>query len=298
MGVDQPASVLISGASTGIGEACALRLDSLGWRVYAGVRRAADGSALQSKASDRLKPVNLDVTNPEAITEVGQLLADELGECGLDGLVNNAGIALAGPLEFLPVGDLRQQLEVNVIGQLAVTQMALPLLRKARGRVIMMSSISGLVTSPFLGPYSASKFALEALSDALRVELRPWGLRVIVIEPAGILTPIWEKSLAKADERLARMPPTVHEYYGSAIELMRWRVQRSATIGLPVSEVSRAVVEALTDPHPRARYIVGRAARWLIPLLQLAPVGLRDWLFAKNLESTKRNFLCPRRKSS
>ncbi len=158
-------SVLITGASTGIGEACALHLDQLGWRVFAGVRKDADGEALRAKASARLLPVRIDVVDPGSVAAARELVLRELGDRGLDGLVNNAGIAIAAPLEFVPIEDLRRQLEINVIGQIAVTQAFLAPIRKARGRVVNMGSIGGRLATPFLGPYNASKFALEALSD-------------------------------------------------------------------------------------------------------------------------------------
>src|SRR6266568_4897165 len=163
-----PGSVVVTGASTGIGEACALRLDRRGFRVFAGVRREVDGGALKQKASSRLTPILLDVTDASSIKSAAAAVVAALGEEGLSGLVNNAGIAIAGPLEFLPIDELRRQFEVNVIGQIAVTQAFLPLLRKGHGRIVNMGSIAGKSALPFTGPYCASKFALEALTDSLR----------------------------------------------------------------------------------------------------------------------------------
>src|SRR5258708_33287478 len=182
-------SVVATGASTGIGEACALRLDRRGFHVFAGVRREVDGGALKQKASGRLTPILLDVTDASSIKSAAAAVAASLDEEGLSGLVNNAGIAIAGPLEFLPIDELRRQFEVNVIGQIAVTQAFLPLLRKGHGRIVNMGSISGRLAFPLLGPYAASKFALRALTTALRMELRPWGIPVSIIEPSGIATP-------------------------------------------------------------------------------------------------------------
>ncbi|MEK7693262.1 MAG: SDR family oxidoreductase, partial [Chloroflexota bacterium] len=191
-GTGSTRSVVITGASTGIGEACALHLDALGWRVFAGVRKGADGEALQRKASARLIPVRIDVTDQASIASACDAVAQELGARGLDGLVNNAGIAVAAPLEFVPIDDLRRQLEINVIGQIAVTQAFLALIRTARGRIVNIGSVSGKLATPFTGPYSASKFAMEALTDALRIELRPWKIEVSIVEPGSIATPIWE----------------------------------------------------------------------------------------------------------
>src|SRR5215469_18875207 len=214
-------SVIITGASTGIGEACALRLVSRGFRVFAGVRKELDGGALKQKASDRLTPIILDVTDAASIKSAAAAVAEALGGEGLSGLVNNAGIAIAGPLEFLPIDELRNQFEVNVIGQIAVTQAFLPLLRKGHGRIVNMGSIAGKSALPFIGPYCASKFALEALTDSLRMELLPWNIPVSIIEPAYVTTPIWQKSLQTGEKVAAMLPPQAHELYGHAITSMR-----------------------------------------------------------------------------
>jgi NAD(P)-dependent dehydrogenase (short-subunit alcohol dehydrogenase family) len=273
-----PKSVVITGASTGIGAACALHLDKLGWRVFAGVRKAVDGEALQGQASDRLTPIFLPVTDADSIAAAAETVATAVGETGLAGLVNNAGIALGGPLEFLPIEDLRRQLEVNVIGQIAVSQAFLPLLRQGRGRVVNMSSISGRIAMPFIGPYAASKFALEALTDSLRVELRPWGIRVSLIEPGPITTPIWEKSLAMADEMVRRLPPRGHELYGPAVTTARRIIARSTRAGIPPEAVARLVAHALTARRPKTRYLVGRGVRLATLFAQFVPDRLRDWL--------------------
>ena len=175
-------SVIITGASSGIGEACALRLDRRGFHVFAGVRRISDGELLQQKTSDRLVPVLLDVTSQESIASAKELISAQIHPAGLFGLFNNAGIPLGGALEALDLDDFRSQMEVNLIGAIAMTQAFLPLLRKGNGRIINMSSISGLIALPFVGPYAATKFALEAISDSLRVELKPWGISVSLVE--------------------------------------------------------------------------------------------------------------------
>src|SRR5260370_25499123 len=212
-----PVSVVVTGASTGIGEACALRLDMRGFRCFAGVRRAVAGGAWKQKASGRLTPILLDVTDASSIKSAAAAVAAALGEEGLSGLVNNAGIAIAGPLEFLPIDELRRQFEVNVIGQIAVTQAFLPLLRKGHGRIVNMGSIAGKSALPFAGPFCASKFALEALTDSLRMELLPWNIPVSIIEPAYVTTPILQKSLRGWERVAAMLPPRAHELYGHAI---------------------------------------------------------------------------------
>jgi NAD(P)-dependent dehydrogenase (short-subunit alcohol dehydrogenase family) len=273
--------VVITGASSGIGEACALRLDALGYQVFAGVRRAEDAERLAHAASDRLVPLMLDVTDSEAIRAAVGRVGEVLGTEPLVGLVNNAGIAVGGPLEFVPLDDLRAQLEVNVVGTVAMAQAFLPLLRRGGGRIVQMGSVSGHFASPFLGPYSASKFALEALSDALRVELRPWGIHVSIIEPGVIATPIWKKSLAAADEALEEMPPALEELYGQTLGAVRREVQ--GLHGIPPARVANAVVHALTAARPRARYhVVGPSARLRLALSYL-PTRLRDWIVARHL---------------
>jgi NAD(P)-dependent dehydrogenase (short-subunit alcohol dehydrogenase family) len=271
-------SVVITGASTGIGEACALYLDQLGWRVFAGVRRQADGESLQRKASARLRAVFIEVTAPDSIQAAAELVAAEAGETGLAGLVNNAGIAMGGPLEFIPIEKLREQLEVNVIGQMAVTQTFLPLIRQSQGRVINMSSISGRVAMPFFGPYAASKFALEALTDSLRVELREWGIAVISIEPGAIATPIWEKSVAKADSLAASLSDTAKMLYGPLLSRLRHEVIRTGQNGIPPVAVARVVHTALVAKRPKTRYLVGRDAKMGALLVKFLPDRVRDWL--------------------
>jgi NAD(P)-dependent dehydrogenase (short-subunit alcohol dehydrogenase family) len=272
-------SILITGASTGIGAACALALDGAGFRVYAGVRRAADGEALRQDASPRLTPLLLDVTDAGSIAEAAGRLRSETGG-SLAGLVNNAGIAVAGPLEFVSPERLRQQFEVNVVGVLAVTQALLPLLRTGPGRIVNISSVSGRLASPFVGPYCASKFALEALSDSLRVELNPWRIPVSVVEPGVINTPIWQKSLAANASIMDDMPAASQALYGREVAAMQ-QFARSAK-GLEPLAVARVVLRALTDTRPKTRYVVGTDAR-LGVLLSRLPDRLRDWLLLNRL---------------
>ena len=276
-------AVLITGASTGIGRACALHLDRLGLTVFAGIRRQRDADSLQQRSSQRLIPVMIDVTDPRSIAASLTVITRARDERGLTGLVNNAGIAVGGPLEFLPVSALRQQLEVNVVGQLAVTQAFLPLLRQGKGRVINMSSISGRVAMPFMGPYAASKFALEALNDSLRLELRPWGIRVISIQPGAIATPIWDKSLSRAEAMLDDFPILADELYGSTLHGLRQEIENTGQRGLPAEEVARIVAHALLSKRPKTRYLVGREARISALLVRFLPDRLRDWLFVRYL---------------
>jgi NAD(P)-dependent dehydrogenase (short-subunit alcohol dehydrogenase family) len=208
---------------------------------------------------------------------------DAVGPAGLTGLVNNAGIAVAAPLEFLPIAELRRQLEVNVVGQVAVTQALLPSLRRARGRIVNIGSMSGLLSAPFLGAYGASKFAIEALTDALRVELRPWGLEVVVIEPGGIATPIWDRSLQAADRLLEAMPPQLMDYYGPAVSGMRRMAGHMGKSGVPVGQVADVVVHALGARRPRTRYRVGNGTWLTANVIARLPDRLRDRLIAGRL---------------
>lgn len=252
-------TVLITGASTGIGEACALWLQDKGYRVFAGVRQHTDAEALKEKSKGHLRPVLLDVVDEVSIREAVQFILTQTPQ--LDGLVNNAGIAVAGPLEFLPLQELRRVLEVNVIGQVAVTQAFLPLLRPARGRVVLMSSISGRVAAPMMGPYAASKFALEAIGDALRRELRPWGMEVSILEPGNIQTPIWSKGVAWGEELKTRLSPQANEFYGRAIEGILNYIRGQDGRGLHPNEVARVLEHALSATRPKTRYVIGQDAK-------------------------------------
>jgi NAD(P)-dependent dehydrogenase (short-subunit alcohol dehydrogenase family) len=276
-------AVLVTGASTGIGAACALGLDRLGMRVFAGVRRATDGAALQRQASPLLTAVAIDVTDANSIAGAARTIGAVVGSRGLAGLVNNAGIVVPGPLEFLPLTDLRRQLEVNVIGQIAVTQAMLPLLRAARGRIVNMGSIGGRMATPFVGAYAASKFALEALTDALRVEVRPWRIGVSIIEPGAIATPIWQKSAREGERLREAMPAEATRLYGQALEALRKGAARSERDAIPPEAVVAAVVHALTAPRPRTRYVIGRRAKLQAVIARWVPDRARDRLLTRVL---------------
>lgn len=277
-------SVVITGASTGIGEACALRLDGAGFRVFAGVRKDADGDALRAKASALLTPVLIDVTDQSSIDAARDAVASAVGTAGISGIVNNAGIAVGGPIEFIPLDELRQQIEVNVIGQVAVTQAFMPLLRKQRGRTVFMGSIAGRVSSPFVGPYAVSKHAIEAITDAMRQELRPWGMQVAVIEPGSIKTPIWEKSDAIAERLEHLLPAEGHRLYGAAIVILRKFLAETGMRGIPPDEVAKAVEHALTARKPKTRYLVGNDARLQAALRVVIPDRILDGLVERQLK--------------
>jgi NAD(P)-dependent dehydrogenase (short-subunit alcohol dehydrogenase family) len=267
-------TVVVTGASSGIGEACALRLAAAGFRVFGGVRREEDAERLRGRG---IEPLTLDVTRPGNISAAAEAVGEEL-----DGLVNNAGVAIAAPLELVPLDEVRRQLEVNVIGQIAVTQGFLPALRRVRGRVVLMGSIGGKSALPFLGPYAASKFALEAIADSLRVELRPFGISVSIVEPGSIKTPIWTKGAARAEELRAQSPVEKQELYAAAVERFRKVAVARGLAGVPPEEVAKAVEHALTAQRPRARYLVGKDAR-LRARLERLPTRWRDRVIERAL---------------
>lgn len=276
-------AVVITGASTGIGKACALRLDGMGFDVFAGVRREEDGEALRAEASTRLRSVHIDVTDQRSIDDAAEVVAASTGAAGLAGLVNNAGIGIGGPYEFLPIDRLREQLEVNFFGHVAVTQAFIPQLRTARGRIVNMSSIAGRMATPYIGPYSASKFALEAFTDSLRVELSPWDIKVSAIEPGAIVTPIWDKARETLDHLHDDFPEEAFVLYGDAIEKMRGFVDRAEREGIDTDRVARAVAHALTAKRPKARYLVGGDAKQQAFVARWLPTRLRDWLVKREL---------------
>jgi NAD(P)-dependent dehydrogenase (short-subunit alcohol dehydrogenase family) len=278
-------SILITGASKGIGKTTALYLAERGFRVFAGFRKMQDGEILKEEGKGNIVPIRIDVTKPDMIAEAFTVIGKILGDKGLDGLVNNAGISVAGPLEFLPVEKIRWQMEVNFLGQIAVTQAAMPLIRKAGGRIVNISSVSGRWTSPFLAPYSASKFSMEVFSDALRRELMPWGIKVVVVEPGSIATPIWETSLEQINKTLAELPPEAIELYGEKFEVMRKHVNKTEKYGDPPENVARTIYKALTAKNPKTRYPVGLHIKLAVLAGKLLPDKLLDWFVWMKLKS-------------
>jgi NAD(P)-dependent dehydrogenase (short-subunit alcohol dehydrogenase family) len=262
-------TALVTGASSGIGAACAMRLARSGWRVLAGVRRKGD-------APQGTHEVLLDVTSEEQI----RAASDRVGE--LDALVNNAGIAIAIPLEFIPLDELRRQLEVNVVGQVAVTQAFLPQLRRSRGRVVFVGSIAGRSALPFLGPYAASKHALEAVADSLRLELRPFGIEVSIVEPGSIKTAIWTRSAELAASLANGAPPAMRELYGERTAAFGRVARERGANGASADAVAQAVEDVLTSARPRTRRLVGRDAM-LRAGFELLPDRLRDSVYERVL---------------
>lgn len=276
-------TVVITGASTGIGEACALYLRGKGFRVIAGVRKKADGDRLLQAASGDLEPLHIDVTESDTITAAAKQVADRVGEGGLAGLVNNAGISVGGALELIPIKELREQLEVNLIGQVAMTQAFLPLIRRATGRIVNMGSISGRFAAPLLGPYAMSKFGLRAFNDSLRRELHLWGIHVSLVEPGAIATPIWEKSMKRADATFQDFDEKSRELYAPMVTPMRQLAAKSSEESIPAEAVAEVVHHALTAEKPRTHYLVGRDAKWTARMVWLLPQRAMDWMIRKRL---------------
>jgi len=273
-----PPAVLITGTSTGIGAACALELDRRGFRVFAGLRQEADAQRLRGEASGRLVPVMLDVTEADSVRSAAETVGRAVGDAGLAGLVNNAGIVVPGPLELVPLDRLRRQLEVNVLGHLAVTQAMLPLLRVVPGRIVNVSSIAGRIAPPYMGAYGASKHALTAITDVLRIELRGWGIHVAIVEPDSVATPIWDKFQTDSDTLDAKAPPQVRKLYEQDLLKMRKAAYRMDRTGMPVEKVVRAIHHALATRRPKTRYALGWRS-WLGPwAFGGMPDWLRDWI--------------------
>jgi NAD(P)-dependent dehydrogenase (short-subunit alcohol dehydrogenase family) len=260
-GIAPREAIVVTGASSGIGAAAAEALAKDGFIVFAGVRTDADA------------PLRLDVTDRVQIAAAAEHVTSS--GFALRGVVNNAGVAIAGPLEFLPVDQLRRQFEINVFGAIEVSQAFLPLLRRTRGRLVFVGSISGRLAVPFIGPYSASKFALRALTDALRVELAPSGIDVALVEPGSVKTPIWEKGRASRASLLALLPPQTLDHYGEQLEALFEGTEREERTGMPVAVVSEAIRHALTARKPQANYVLGGSAK-AGSVLAMLPASLRD----------------------
>jgi NAD(P)-dependent dehydrogenase (short-subunit alcohol dehydrogenase family) len=266
-------TVVVTGCSTGIGLAVCTLLARRGYHVVAGVRSDADAARLQALEPAHIEPVHLDITSDDDIQSLALHLADGRRVAAL---VNNAGIAVPGPIELLSTDEWRRQFEVNVFGTVAVTRALLPRLLESRGRIINVSSISGFVAPPLLAPYTASKHALEALSDALRRELGSTGVRVVVVEPGDAVTPIWTKGRTDADRRFEESPNEVQARYADLVAAMRARSETALRTGMPVEKVAKVVLEALTADRPRTRYQVGREAKALARVRRVLPDRVMD----------------------
>lgn len=279
---DGAKTVLITGASTGIGRAVALRLNAVGWKVFAGVLTAGEADELAGAAGGALEPLLLDITDADQIATAAARVNAEPG--GLDGLVNNAGIAVPGPLETMPIDYFRRQIDVNLVSQVAVTQALLPAIRVAVGRIVFNGSFGGRVTYPLIGAYSAAKHGIESVGDAFRQELRPWGISVSIIEPGTIATPIYENG-ERAVAEIAALSPETERLYGPAMESYRSWLHSAALTGegIPPERVAESIEHALSARRPRGRYMPGidLMGRTQIRMKSLLPTSVFDRMIAR-----------------
>lgn len=266
-------SVLITGAGRGIGLAIVEHLSQRGWDVYATARSEAAIERLERVPN--VHPIPLDITDRAAIATVPARLPERL-----DGVVNNAGIIVNGPVEALSIDDLTRQLDVNVIAQIAVTQAVLPRIRAARGRVVFMSSVSGLITTPGTGAYNASKYAIESLADALRMELRPWRIPVSLIEPGPIRTDMWADALTDYDAMTERLTPQHRELYAAHLAGSRKLLGRMQKLAADPKRVVKAVDHALTSRRPKRRYLLDVVSRAQKAVVAVTPTAVNDAVLA------------------
>jgi NAD(P)-dependent dehydrogenase (short-subunit alcohol dehydrogenase family) len=270
------AVALITGASTGIGRATALRLARAGWTILAGVREGGAGEQLaaESGTDGRVIPLALEVTDTDQVAQAAERVGELAGgrgrtPGGLDALVNNAGIGVGGPLELVAPEDMRRQFEVNVLAQVAVTRAMLPALRRAHGRIVFISSIGGRVATPFVAPYAASKHAIEAIADGLRIELATSRVQVALIEPGSVATPIWDKGRAEAER--VEIPADLQAEYGHVPAAIDKILEDTARRGIPPEAVAETIERALSARRMRARYLVGRDAKMMLLLKRALP---------------------------
>ena len=280
--VEDSGFVVVTGTSTGIGAATALHLARNGFHVFAGVRRAEDGEALRAKAGESLTPVIIDVTKGATISAAAATVLDAVGARGLAGLVNNAGIAKPAPIELQPMADFRRQLEVNLFGPVAMIQAFLPLIRQGGGRIVNVGSIGGLLVLPLNGAYSASKFGIRAITDALRLELRQWGIHVSLIEVAPVDTAIFGKTYAELDGLERKLGETGHRLYAEQIAAVRKATEKAAADADPPLVIAEAIAHALTSDRPKTRYLAGHGGKAVAAVAAL-PDRARDKALAREL---------------
>ena len=276
-------TILVTGASTGIGWATSLELAEKGWRVFAAVRKEADAKKLRDASSGKITTVIMDIVDYESVKRGAREIEKALGGAGLDALFNNAGISVQGPLEIIPIELFEQQIRVNVFGHVFVTQTFLPLLRKAQGRIVFTSSESGRMTLPLMAPYSASKFALEAAASALRIELRPWKIRVSSVELQTIKTPMWEKIDTSTEKLIASLPQKARDLYQNELKTLSVFPKWQADMGISMKKAVRVIIRALSARSPKARYLVGYEARLLVYSHAITPTWMMDWIASKSM---------------
>ncbi len=274
--------VVVTGTSTGIGAETALQLVDKGFHVFAGVRREVDGDALLARAQERVTPLIIDVTDAATISVAAAAVAEVVGDCGLAGLVNNAGIGVPAPLEFQPMADFRRQLEVNLFGPVAMIQAFMPLIRSGGGRIVNVGSIGGMLVLPLNGAYSASKFGMRAISDALRLELRQWNIHVSLIEVAPVETAIFGKTFDAFDALESTLGSKGFALYAEQIAAIRTAVEKAAADADPPLVIAEAIHDALTSKKPKTRYLAGHGGKQTA-LAAALPDRARDLALAREL---------------
>jgi len=274
--------VVVTGTSTGIGAATAMHLVENGFHVFAGVRSDEDGEAIASSAPGGVTPLIIDVTDEGTISAAAATVTDAVGDRGLAGLVNNAGIGKPAPIEFQPMADFRTQLEVNLFGPVAMVQALLPLVRRGSGRIVNVGSIGGILVLPLNGAYSASKFGIRAISDALRLELRQWGIHVSLIEVAPVKSAIFGKTFAELDGLEELLGADAYRLYAGQIAAVRKAVEKAEADAEPPLVIAEVVAEALTSARPKARYLAGHGGRQT-EAAALLPDRARDAVLVREL---------------
>lgn len=281
MGKFKAKTILVTGASSGIGWTTSLELAEKGWRVFSAVRKEEDAKKLRDASSNTVTPILMDIVDYESVKRGEAEIEKMLDGDGLDALFNNAGISVQGPIEIIPIEKFEQQIRVNVFGHLFVTQTFLPLIRRAQGRILFTSSESGRVTLPLMAPYSASKFALEAMANALRIELRRWKIKVSLMEFQTIKTPIWEKIDTTTEKLIAGIPQAAIDLYQNELRTLSVFPKWQADMGISMNKAVRAITRALNARNPKARYLVGWEARFLVYSYAIWPTALVDWFSSK-----------------
>jgi NAD(P)-dependent dehydrogenase (short-subunit alcohol dehydrogenase family) len=271
-------AVLVTGSSSGIGRETALLLAARGFQVFAGVRTDEAAARLTKDARGSLTTVRIDVKDEATIQSAEHVISSSLDDGASFSLVNNAGITVAGPLELLTTAALRDQFDVNVLGPIAVTRVFLPLLRGHRGRIVIMGSLFGRLALPFVAPYAAAKFALEAVADSLALELRDWKIPVTLLEPGNIATPIWEKSKSRVLDEFSSVPRDLYDLYSDNLEAFGRLTSSYARTGIPPLRVARTVARALSVRRPRSRYRVGWDSKVYGCIGPRLPSRLRYWI--------------------
>jgi short-subunit dehydrogenase len=276
-------SLIISGTSSGIGKACVKSLDERGFKIFAAVRNIKDYKKIKSETSKNIIPLLLDLGDEKTIRSAYSVVSENVGESGLYGLVNNAAIAIGGPMEFMPLKDIRRQFEINLFGQIAMIQTFLPLLRKGGGRIINISSTNGWISFPFMGIYCATKYALEAISDALRLELQKWSIPVSVINPNKIISPIWEKSIEITNRLFNGLPGDARSYYDTVLSGVIKTIRKTADTALSPDIIVEAVYHALTAKRPKTSYLPSFETKILFLISRILPKKILNIMIKKEM---------------